>query len=78
MPKPCNRTNSGEATVAFQEWWQLGRKLHDAQGAAQEQQSTTTRLPQKKPQITSISIAPEPGLPRILAADPVRISAFDS
>ncbi|KAG6887253.1 hypothetical protein C0992_013153 [Termitomyces sp. T32_za158] len=64
---------SGEATVAFQEWWQLGRQLFDSLTEHSSYQQPSARLPQKKPQITPVPIGPELGLPRILAADPVSL-----
>ncbi|KAG6903289.1 hypothetical protein C0995_000184 [Termitomyces sp. Mi166 len=66
-----SETRSGEATVAFQEWWQLGRKLFGSRtDVAPGDQQSPERLPQKKPQVTSVPIGPELGLPRIFAADP--------
>ncbi|KAG6831956.1 hypothetical protein H0H92_006557 [Tricholoma furcatifolium] len=64
---------SGEATVTFQEWWQLGRKIYDSCAEVTPQPS---KLPQKKSQITPTPISPACGLPMILAADPFTSVAY--
>ncbi|KAG5341124.1 hypothetical protein C0989_011347 [Termitomyces sp. Mn162] len=65
-----NKTRSGEATIAFQEWWQLGRRLFGSRIEPLLDQQPSGRLPQQKPQIIPVPIGPDLGLPKILAADP--------
>ncbi|KAG5728614.1 hypothetical protein E4T56_gene1979 [Termitomyces sp. T112] len=67
---------SGEATIAFQEWWQLGRRLFGSRIEPLLDQQPLGRLPQQKPQIIPVPIGPDLGLPKILAADPFTSAAY--
>ncbi|KAF8073665.1 hypothetical protein FPV67DRAFT_1409893 [Lyophyllum atratum] len=66
----------GEATVAFQEWWELGRKIYEDQKKDDQGDKALTALPQKKTQITPPPISSDLARPKILAADPFTSVAY--
>lgn len=72
---------SGECTIAFKEWWDMGKKLYGAGGKPGEQPSSTAtsnirRVPVRRPQITIPVIGPEAPKVYTIAADPYTSAAY--
>ncbi|KDQ62202.1 hypothetical protein JAAARDRAFT_30103 [Jaapia argillacea MUCL 33604] len=72
--------DSGEATLCFIEWWQMGKNLfHQANDPAQQSdKDVIPRFPKRNPHLASppalnIELVP---VPRIVASDPYTVQAF--
>ena len=65
---------SGEVTLAFVEWCNIGKKLYQETLLAKDRSSTTrSTITPRRNLITPIVLGPEFPRPRILAADPVSV-----
>ncbi|GLB38300.1 putative fungal protein [Lyophyllum shimeji] len=68
----CGRS----ATIAFREWWELGRKLHESLKRANYGGNALAEPPRKKTQTMPPPIPPEYPQPKIVAADPFTSVAY--
>ena len=70
---------SGEATLAFVEWCNVGKKLyHESLLVKDHSTATPSVLPPRRNLIAPIALGPEFPRPQIIASDPVSVQVVPS
>ncbi|TFK40694.1 hypothetical protein BDQ12DRAFT_679873 [Crucibulum laeve] len=69
---------TGEATLAFLEWWKTGKRLYTESLAPNKEPklSANLPLPRRKTILSPPSLGPESPSPRVIAADPYTSTAY--